>query len=225
MRRREGDGEDLTKAGRPSVILPGLPSKVVQICASKDLDLVVASTASNQVYLFNLRDGRFVQVIDCTQRVESPWQEEGKTVKANYRISQLLTTWMGYVVISMVSLRRGLPNYLLCFDVNGILLYERHDVAKIHTLSASHDSKWLFAESTHHICIFTLPDLRLNTVLASAKLKIESLCVSSDNRALLAGVENGDVFCYGLNLRWKEKEDEMPVESEEEVLEGNEELD
>ena len=62
-------------------------------------------------------------------------------------------------------------------------------------------------------------------MLASAKLKIESLCVSSDNRALLAGVENGDVFCYGLNLRWKEKEDEMPVEAEEEVLEGNEELD
>ncbi|CBK24941.2 uncharacterized protein [Blastocystis hominis] len=218
MRRR-------SEAGRPSVILPGLPSKVVQICASKDLDLVVASTASNQVYLFNLRDGRFVQVIDCTQRVESPWQEEGKTVKANYRITQLLTTWMGYVVISMISVRRGLPNYLLCFDVNGILLYERHDVAKIHTLSASHDSKWLFAESTHHICIFTLPDLRLNTVLASPKLKIESLCVSSDNRALLAGVENGDVFCYGLNLRWKEKEDEMPVEAEEEMMEGNEELD
>lgn len=213
----------------PSLILPGLPSKVVQICASKDLDLVVASTAANQVYLFNLRDGRFVQVIDCTQRVESPWQEEAKTVKANYRITQLLATWMGYVLISMVSLRRGLPNYLFCFDVNGILLYERHDVAKIHTLSASHDSKWLFAESTHHICIFTLPDLRLNTVLASPKLKIESLCVSSDNRALLAGVENGEVFCYGLNLRWKEKEDEMPVETEaevdEEMLGGNEELD
>lgn len=219
--------DDASRSGAklPSLILPGLPAKVVQITASRDLDLIVASTVTNQVYLFNLRDGGFVQIIDCAQHVERPTQEEGKTVRTNYRITQLRTTWMGYVLISVVSLRSGLPNYLFCFDVNGILLYKRSDVRKIHTLSTSQDSKWLFAESTHHICIFTLPDLRLNTVLSSTTLKIESLCVSSDNRALLAGVENGSVFCYGLNLRWKEAEEEMPRETGDEVIEGTEDLD
>ena len=66
-------------------------------------------------------------------------------------------------------------------------------------------------------------DLKLNTVLSSP-IKIDSLCVSSDNRALLAGAESGEVFCFGLNLRWKEKEDEMPARVDEGDIETTEDL-
>ena len=52
---------------------------------SKDLDLIAASTAANQVHLFNLRDGRFVQVIDVSQFVEKPFTDD-KVPKTNYRI-------------------------------------------------------------------------------------------------------------------------------------------
>ena len=107
--------------------------------------------------------------------------------------------------------------------MNGFLLYSRRDVRRIHTMLSSNDSKWLFAESSHNICIFTLPDLKLNTVLSSP-IKIDSLCVSSDNRALLAGAESGEVFCFGLNLRWKEKEDEMPARVDEGDIETTEDL-
>lgn len=197
---------------------------MTQVVASRDLDLIVASTSLNQVYLFNLRDGRFVQVIEMNQYIQQPVAESGKMTKLNYRITQLRTTWTGYVLVSVTCLQGDLPNYLFCFDVNGFLLYSRNDVRRIHTMTTSKDSKWLFAESSHNICIFTLPDLKLNTVLSSPKLKIDSLCVSSDNRALLAGVEDGEVFCFGLNLRWKEKEDEMPARVDEEDIRNTEDL-
>lgn len=196
---------------------------MTQVVASRDLDLIVASTSTNQVFLFNLRDGRFVQVIEMNQHIEQPFTESGKAAKLNYRITQLLTTWTGYILVSVTCLHGSLPNYLFCFDVNGFLLYSRRDVRRIHTMLSSNDSKWLFAESSHNICIFTLPDLKLNTVLSSP-IKIDSLCVSSDNRALLAGAESGEVFCFGLNLRWKEKEDEMPARVDEGDIETTEDL-
>ena len=186
--------------------------------ASRDLDLIVASTAANQVYLFNLRDGRFVQVIDLVQYIEKPITEDKKVPKPNYRITQLVTTWTGYVLVSVTSLHSSLPNYLFCFDVNGYLLYGRADVRRIHTMCTSKDSKWLFCASSYNLCIFTLPDLRLNTVLASPKLRIDSVCVSSDSRALLAGVQDGSVLCFGLNLRWKEAEEDMPAAVDENDL-------
>lgn len=96
---------------------------MLQVSASRDLDLIVASTAANQVYLFNLRDGRFVQVIDLAQYVEKPVTEDKKLPKPNYRITHMVTTWTGYVLISVTSLHSNLPNYLFCFDVNGYLLY------------------------------------------------------------------------------------------------------
>ena len=177
---------------------------------SKDLDLIIATTATNQVYLFNLRDGRFVQVIDLHQFVQTPLTEDKKQAKQNYRITQVITTWTGYLVVSIASLHTNLPNYLFCFDINGNLLYKKTDVRRIHTMCTSADSKWLFCASAHHICIFTLPDLRLNTVLTSSTLRIDSVCVSSDNRALITGVNDGSILCFGLNLRWKEAEDQMP---------------
>lgn len=192
--------------------------------ASKDLDLIVATTATNQVYLFNLRDGGFVQVIELNQHVEKPLTEDKKQAKQNYRITQVITTWMGYLVVSIASLHANLPNYLFCFDINGNLLYKRTDVRRIHRMCTSADSKWLFCASSHHICIFTLPDLRLNTVLTSTQLRIDSVCVSSDNRALLAGVNNGSVLCFGLNLRWKEAEDKMPVAIDENDLGQTEDI-
>ena len=75
--------------------------------------------------------------------------------------------------------------------------------------------KRIFDEYVNIICIFTLPDIHLNTVLSSQTKKIQSICVSADNRALFAGAEDGQIFCYGLNLRWKEKEEEMPHSSNE----------
>ena len=184
---------------------------------SKDLDLIAASTAANQVHLFNLRDGRFVQVIDVSQFVEKPFTDD-KVPKTNYRITQLVTTWTGYLIIAVTSLHTSLPNYLFCFDINGYLLYKRTDVRRIHTMCTSKDSKWLFCASAHNICIFTLPDLRLNTVLASSEVQIDSICVSSDHRALLAGVHDGSILCFGLNLRWKEAEEPMPVAVDESDL-------
>ena len=41
--------DDASRSGAklPSLILPGLPAKVGQITASRDLDLIVASTVTN----------------------------------------------------------------------------------------------------------------------------------------------------------------------------------
>lgn len=206
------------------MILPGLPSKVTQILASRDLDVLIASTTENLIYLFNLRDGRFVQIININDHVNNPTNCEGKTIKYNYRITQILTTWTGYIVVSVSSLQKSMKNYLFCFDLNGNKLYSRDDVHRIHTMISSSDSKWIFAESTKHICIFTLPDLHLNTVLSSQTKSVQSICVSADNRALFAGVDDGTIFCYGLNLRWKEKEEEMPLQVDEEAIETTEEL-
>ena len=151
---------------------------MLQVSVSKDLDLIAASTAANQVHLFNLRDGRFVQVIDVSQFVEKPFTDD-KVPKTNYRITQLVTTWTGYLIIAVTSLHTSLPNYLFCFDINGYLLYKRTDVRRIHTMCTSKDSKWLFCASAHNICIFTLPDLRLNTVLSSSEVQIDSICVGA----------------------------------------------
>lgn len=213
-----------TNAHQPRLILPGLPSKVTQILASRDLDILIASTSENLVYLFNLRDGRFVQMININDHVVNAKNVESKTEKFNYRITQILTTWTGYVVVAVSALQPSLKHYLFCFDLNGNKLYMRDDVWRIHTMICSSDSKWIFAESVSNICIFTLPDLRLNTVLSSQTKKIHSLCVSADNRALFAGVENGEIFCYGLNLRWKEKEEEMPQRAGEDEIGNSEDL-
>lgn len=222
MSCRENDNEQFSLR-LPRLILPGLPSKVTQIIASRDLDLLVASTADNLIYLFNLRDGRFVQMINLHDHLPSPLNQEGKTIKNNYRITQILTTWTGYVVVSVSSLDTKLNNYLFCFDLNGNKLYSRDDVCRIHTMISSSDSKWIFAESVNNICIFTLPDLRLNTVLSS-QIRIQSICVSADNRALFAGAEDGKILCYGLNLRWKEKEEVMPQRSNEDEIGNAEDL-
>ena len=220
---RGDDNEKFASSKLPRLILPGLPSKVTQILASRDLDILIASTADNLIYLFNLRDGRFVQMINIHDHVASPLNQEGKVVKNNYRITQVLTTWTGYVLVSVSSLGPKLNNYLFCFDLNGNKLYSRDDVCRIHTMISSSDSKWIFAESINNICIFTLPDLRLNTVLLS-QTKIQSICVSADNRALFTGAEDGKIFCYGLNLRWKEKEEEMPQRANEDEIGNTEDL-
>ena len=203
------------------MILPGLPAKVTHILASRDLDIVIASTSDNHIFLFNLRDGCFVQMININEHVVNAFNQEGKVTKNNYRITQILATWTGYIVVSVSSVQPTLKNYLFCFDLNGNKLYSRDDVCRIHTMISSADSKWIFAESINNICIFTLPDLRLNTVLSS-QAKIQSICVSADNRALFAGAEDGRILCYGLNLRWKEKEEDMPQRMNEDVI-GNSE--
>ena len=160
-------------------------------------------------------------MININDFVETPINQEGKTVKYNYHITQILSTWTGYILVSVSTLQPTLKNYLFCFDLNGNKLYSRDDVCRIHTMISSSDSKWIFAESVNNICIFTLPDLHLNTVLSSQAKQIQSICVSADNRALFAGAEDGQIFCYGLNLRWKEKEEEMPHSSND-VEFGNE---
>ncbi|KAK8798674.1 hypothetical protein WA158_007758 [Blastocystis sp. Blastoise] len=200
----------------PRLILLGLPSKVVQVNGFRDLDLIVAATQDNIIYLFNLSNGRYVNNIDVTKdlpQLPVSTEKEGekeKEKKIPYIVRGVLTTWRGYLLIAVGANINGLKNYILCYDINGTLLYTRDDVSRIHSLCSSTDSSWLFAASNQTICVYTLPDLMLNTVLqAPTNVKYESICVSNDTRALLAGTAKGKILIYGLNLIRSEREETM----------------
>lgn len=182
----------------------------------------MASTSSNQVFLFNLRDGRFVQVIEMNQHIEQPFTESARRPSSTTAHAAAHHVDGVHSGVRHLSARRSAELPLL-------LRRERLPaVLAARCAQNPHDAvverlKVALRESSHNICIFTLPDLKLNTVLSSP-IKIDSLCVSSDNRALLAGAESGEVFCFGLNLRWKEKKDEMPARVDEGDIETTEDL-
>ena len=186
---------------------------VVQVSGFRDLDLIVAATQDNIIYLFNLSNGRYVNKIDVNANLPQPAEKDDK--KVPYIIRGVLTTWRGYLIITVGANISGLKNYLLCYDINGTLLYTRNDVQRIHSLCSSTDSLWLFAASNQSICVYTLPDLMLNTVLrAPDNTKYESIAVSNDTRALLSGIAKGKILIYGLNLVRSEREEKM-IEEEE----------